>query len=343
MERTGLYNFEITPYDDISQQSNLTKLELSSAQKMHTSAFYQQLPSLIAAGTAANIYEMKLPPGISPSDLMRYSDGSYGNIYFGKDGKFLGHAHLESLSDRAVAMNAFSAMSIASGQYYLSEINNNLTAINQKADKILEFLYGDKKAELMAEVRFVNFAYQNYISIMGSDVQRMATIVGIQEARKVAMKDIEFYVSDLDSQSKVKDISNLDTFVNDVFKIKDCLQLAIQLYGMSSVLEVYYSQNKDAKYLKYVEDDIFAYIDRCEKCMLSDFSAIQMRINSYKAGPLKKIDKSEYEKQISKIVDLLGSGEELIKRKPLQSTLQSCQKETVYYLNRDGELYLKTA
>lgn len=57
-------------------------------------------------------------------------------------------------------------MSIASGQYFLSEINNNLSAINQKADKILEFLYGDKKAELMSEVSFVNFAYQNYNSIM---------------------------------------------------------------------------------------------------------------------------------------------------------------------------------
>ena len=196
---------------------------------------------------------------------------------------------------------------------------------------------------MISEVSFVNFAYQNYNSIMTNDTQRTATIVNIQEARKVAMKDMEFYISDLDALSKTKDISDLDSFVNEAFRIKECLQLAIQLYSMSNILEVYYSQNMDGTYLKYVEKDILTYIDKCEKRMLSDFSAIQMRVANYKGSPLRKIDKSEYEKQVNDIVDLLGNGEELIKRKPLQSVLQSYQKEAVYYLDKDGDVYFQTA
>ena len=81
-------------------------------------------------------------------------------------------------------------------------------------DKILEFLYGDKKAELMAEISFVKYAYQNYNSIMSHESQRTATIASIQEAKKVAMKDIEFYMNDLDLAAKTKDNSELISTVN---------------------------------------------------------------------------------------------------------------------------------
>lgn len=340
MDNTRIPGFEIEPCDDISKQKGVMKLELTSSQKIHTSALFQQLPSIMATSTMANAYIMKLPSGVTPSDLMHYHKGGVGNTFFGENG-IAGQAPLYSLQSQAIIMGAFTAMSIASGQYFLSEINNNLSAINQKADKILEFLYGDKKAELMSEVSFVNFAYQNYNSIMANDTHRTATIVNIQEAKKVAIKDIEFYMSDLNSLTKKKDISNLDIFVKEAFQIKDCLQLAIQLYCMSNIIEVYYSQNTDAAYLEYVEKDITTYIDKCEKRMLSDFSAIQMYVTNYKGSPLKKFDKAEYEKQIGKIVDLLGSGEELIKRKPIQSVLQSYQKESVYYLDKGGDVYLK--
>ena len=345
MEYMSSYDFEIAACeDDISKQANLKKLDLSPAQKMHISALYQQLPSVIETEVLANAYMMKLPAGVTPADLMQYAKypGAVGNTYLGEHG-IAGHAPLFSLQNQAVVMGAFSVMSIASGQYYLSEINHNLTAINQKADKILEFLYGDKKAELMSEVRFINFAYQNYRSIMSNDMQRTATIVNIQEARKVAMKDIEFYISDLDSLTKSKDISDLNTFVDDAFRMKDCLQLAIQLYCMSNVLEVCYSQNVDANYLNYVEQDIFAYIDKCEKRMLSDFSSLQTKVGNYKGGPLKKVDKTEYERRVNEIVDLLGSGEELIKREPLKFVLHSYQKESVYCFDKSGNVYLKTA
>lgn len=78
--------------------------------------------------------------------------------------------------------------------------------------------------------------------------------------------------------------------------------------------------------------------------MLSNFSALQMYINTYKeVNPLKKIDKSAYEERVEEFVDVLGSGEEFIKRKPLQSFLQSFQKEPTFVLDVQGNIYLKTA
>lgn len=327
---------------DFSKRTDLAKLELSSGQKMHTSALWNAVPSLAAAGTK-NACVLHLPNGVTTSDLMKYKNGGLGNTYYGPDGKFAGNGTLELLGKQQAIMGAFTAMSIASGQYFLSEINSNLTAINQKIDKILEFLYGDKKAELISEVSFVNFAYQNYSSIMECDPQRTATIISLQGARKVATKDIEFYMSDLDSLIKAKDTPDLDSIISKAFQIKDCLQLAIQVYCMSNILEVCYSQNGNSSYHEYVEKDILSYIDKYEKRMLSNFSAIQMYIKTFKGNPLKKIDKSVYEKQVEEFVDSLGSGEEFIKRKPLQSFLHSFQKESTFILDREGNVYLKTA
>ncbi len=53
---------------------------------------------------------------------------------------------------------------------------------------------------------------------MGHNEQRAATIVSLQEAKKVAMKDIEFYLCDLDSTINSK--SSIDELVTNAFQIK---------------------------------------------------------------------------------------------------------------------------
>ena len=68
-----------------------------------------------------------------------------------------------------------------------------------------------------------------------------------------------------------------------------------------------------------------------------------MYIKTYKGNLLKKIDKTVYEKQVEEFVDSLGNGEEFIRRKPLQSFLQSFQKESAFVLDMEGNAYLKTA
>ena len=50
----------------------------------------------------------------------------------------------------------------------------------------------------MAEMSFIKYAYENYSSIMSHEEQRIATITSLQEAKKVAMKDIEFCINDLE-------------------------------------------------------------------------------------------------------------------------------------------------
>lgn len=329
---------------DISSGNGFTKLELDSAQKIQIGSLLQQLPYVAAANEIPQLYTVTFPDGIS-GKLMELKRGGYTTSIVGENGKIKASASLDHLADRTqvLAFGCFTAMSIASSQYFLKKINDELKIMRVGIDRILEFLYGDKKAELMAEVSFVRYAYENYISIMACDAQRAATIASLQSARKIAMKDIEFYIGDLETTIKGKDGKDISSLAEKAFQIKESLELSMQLYGMSSLLEVHYSQNYDHCYLKYVDNDISVYIDKCEKRMLGNFSSLRTLVDGAKEMPFKKIAKADILERIDGLVESLGRGEESDIRKSLRNALNATTQKAEYYMTSDGVVYLKTA
>ena len=251
---------------------------------------------------------------------------------------------MEQTAIQAACLGAFTAMSIASGQYFLAEINGKLNMMRLSLDKILEFLYGDKRAELLSEISFIRFAYENYGSIMEHEQQRLSTIVSLQSARKVAMKDIEFYLADLVSTVTAKVQTDILETVEKATQIKDSLELSTQLYVMSELLEVFYSENYDDGFLRYIEEEATAYINKCDKRMLTSFSMLQQALTSHKDGIFKKTDKEVLENQTRKIgdiVDRLNTAESSSLRELLRSALAAPEKRTDYYFNKDGDVFLK--
>lgn len=344
-------NWGITPCNtpiDISPANGFVKLNMKPEQRIQVGALLQQLPSVAAASTMPKLYTVTFPDGIT-GELMRLKNTGltgYTTSIMGDNGKIKATAALNPVVDQtqALAMGCFSAMAIASSQYFLKEINEQMKIMKMGIDKILEFLYGEKKAELMAEISFVRYAYENYISIMAHDEQRTAMIGSLHEARKVAMKDIEFYINDLDSTVHGKNEKDISGMAEKAFQLKESLEFSMQLYGMSSLLEVYYAQNYDANYLEYVEKDISAYIDKCEKRMLGSFSSLRTLVDNTKEIPLfKKIAKVDFLKRIDGLVESLGRGEESDMRKKLRTGLNAATQKADYYMTGDGVIYLKTA
>ena len=252
---------EVRPNDkiiSIEDNPKYRKLDLSSAQKARLTDLAGKLPMMMsatskvsAAGSFAgsDLYVMVLPKGMR-NMVMRFKDGTgYGNTLFNSNGQFAMQNPLQrvdissQLISQAVVSTAFAAMAVATSQYYLTEINNKLDRISMAMDKILEFLYGEKKAELMAEVNFAKYAMNNYSAIMEQDCQRIA--------------------------------DPLNDRVNKSVQIEESLSLALQLCVMCTILEINYSQNFNKSYLKYVEDDASFYIDKCEKTMIGLFNKLQ--------------------------------------------------------------------
>lgn len=337
---------EITQFDDVnlSNSQEFIKLEPTQGQKMQISAMMNQLPALIGVNTLSKTMMLRFPDGIQGTLMQLKSNGGYTTTLKSLEtGKITGTAWLESVTPQAVCLSAFTAISVVSGQYFLSQINSSLAQISSGLDKILEFLYGDKRAELLSEVNFIRFAYENFKSVMEHSEQRIATLISLQNAKKVAMKDIEFYLSDLSSTITDKKSGDISSTVPKMVRTKECLDLALQLYTMSNLLEVYYSENYDRNYISFVQSEVSVYISKCEKKELNCFGQLQHLLAGAKDGIFAKVSKVDYIQQIDAIVAELETSID----SPLQATLQSglaeVTKEKCYYLNEDGVVYLKVS
>lgn len=332
--------FDIKPCEfklDLDDKSKFVKLGSGSAAKMQISSFAQHLPEIAIVGAMNDIYVATFTSGV-PHVLAQLKDGSgyFGSIRNPETGRFIGTAALNPIGGYAVVAAAFTAMSIVTSQYYLTEINGKLNKIQQGVDKILDFLYGEKRAELMSEVVFAKYAYENYISIMAHEEQRIATISGLQDTKKIAMKDLEFYISDLDclSRDMGKDIPEA---ARRALRLKDSLDLSAQLYVMSGLMETYYSQNTDENYISYVENEMTSYLDKSEKHILQDFAAIANPIMNYKG---KGLDSSA-KKRIEDTMNELNGGEESKLRKSLREALRASENKSEYYIKTNGDIYMR--
>ncbi len=334
--------FDVVPSNvDLEDKHRFTKLEISPAQKIHVSALLQHAPAAVAEGMMAQAYIVKFPEGL-PHVLTTLKQGGYSTV-LREHGKIVGSASLYPFAAQAAVLGAFTAMSVVSGQYFLAQINHQLDMMQKKLDDVLQFLYGDKKSELIAELKFAQYTYENYSLIMDNDAQRIATISSLQEGKKVAMKDIEFYIEDLQRIVDNHKKDNWAKVTEEAFKEKQCLDLAIQLYVMTTVLEVYYSQNQNQDYLNYLEKDVSTYVNKCEKRILSSFSTLKGRIDSQKTWPLGKNDKLDPRKEIEELLEQLNQGEESELEKSLHVVLNISEQPTEYYLNQSGEVYVKVS
>lgn len=340
-------DFKISAVTNNIDLTRFRKPELSPAQKMQVSALLQQLPSALAAGTMASAYRIEFPKGVVGT-LTKLKQGGYSTAIKGLDKRFAGTASLYSMSMEAAVLGAFTAMSVVTGQFFLARINAELKVINEKLDQILQFLAEDKKAELISEISFVKYASENYSSIMSHDEQRIATIYGLQEARKVAMKDVQFYLNSLEGLGKKvgsKKSEEITKATEDALHIWGSLDSSIQLYVMGSLLEIYYAQNFDADYVDYMNEDLNNYVEMCKSNMLPSFAHIRKSIDEYKRANPAFVKKPEFVECTQKFVDV----DEALKtygsdyRKYMQETMQSLGQGSEYYFTDEGDVYFKAS
>lgn len=332
-------NFSIEPADGAPDASGFQKLGLTRQQKMQVAAVMNNLPTAASAGVLGQSYILRFPDGVQGT-LMKLKQGGVNTVLQGSDGKITSTASLYPTSGVAAVFALFSAMSIITAQHYLTQINSALDKIQMSVDRILEFLYGDKKAELISEVAYVRNAFYNYSSIIAHDRQCIAAIMGMRDSQKVAVKDIEFYISDLESMTIARNGTDVEELVKRAVRTKECIDMSIQLYGSSTLLEVFFSQNMDADYTDYVRNELISYLDRCEKRMLSSFSALNAFVLSAKSKIGKPFDRNVLSENIQKIIRSLNEGENSELRKSISSALSGISGSS-YYATVTGDVYLK--
>lgn len=332
----------IEPNDNSIDLSDNTKYEKIDTN-LGILGLSSQLPAIVANTSRYGLYTVTFPSGIS-GELMSYINGGQGTQIIGSNGKIVSHASLYRAGLSTVA-SAITVMALASGQYFLTAINTKMDLISQGIDKILDFLYGDKKAELLAEISFIQRATTDYRSIMRCESQRIATIASLQSAEKIAMKDIEFYINDLDDATnrKIDDNDKMRRQTETTLQICESLQASLQLMISACILETYYSINTAKEYVDNLRTVLISYVDKCHSRMLSSVSHLKGRIDAVKASEklFRKVtlDKKPKIEKLSEVIDSLSQNKTHEMHELINNALDSMKKPISYIITDKGEAY----
>lgn len=348
LEKAGLISIDQAEISqtNLQDRTKYVKLDIDSAERIQLEGLLAQLPQLVMSGAMSKMYVVKFPKG-APHTLMKYKNGGYGSPIHGTDGNIVGHAAFFNISPISAIATVFTVLSIATMQYYLDAINRDLTYISCKIDKILDFLYGDKRAELFARVQDTRIAYNNFSSIMNNDIQRGSTVSSLHQSSLIALQDIEFYIQNLKDISE-RDMENNPRLVADAvttaLNTKDSLYLALQLYISTQILAIFYTGNTELAYVENVRSNLDEYIEKCNQRVVAVFNHLKGVVSAFKDSRLPgapKLDKQKLLDSLSEILTDLDNGKLLNNRKIVAEALEDIGKETEYLIGEDGEIYWK--
>ena len=328
---------------ELIKTGKVTKVPVSDNQKTEMFDLLHYLPEISSAVTLSNAWVAKFPKGFSKANMMRYKrDGGYGT-QLQANGKIKDDASLFSLSTQGVIHGIFSILSAATGQYFLSRIDNQLSLVTSKLDDVLSFLYGENRAELLAEIFFVRRTHENFASIMTNECQRIASIAGLQAAQKIAVKDLEFYLADIENaaRKRVTDFKSLCEEETFAWKALNCVELALQTLVIASILEIYLSENYEDSYTDYVRQQLASYMKRCDTVILTSFSAIDSKFAQYHQGVFENTEnRQKFRSMIRRtLAPYKGEAESPI-RQMMKDALDALKSDSIYYLTDSGDVYV---
>lgn len=335
-------NCEVTTSDisfDFGDTSRFRKIEFPEQTGLTANSLLQLLPAAAASDVASKTYILKFPEGVQGT-LLHLRRGGYATTIVDSTSHFSGTASLHPVDPVSVSLfNVFSVASFATGQYFLRDISSKMSEINRKIDEVMAFLQASKRTELASEWTFVKYALENYATIMLSESQRIATIGNLQRAKIKAIGDIEFYEEQLEESVKAKTSKEQATIV---LENKQALDLASQVYTLSSIMEAYYAQNWNQSYISSIEADakyLFALMQNRTIAAFKTYSdKVSKEIENRKKNPLAKGISENEHKILKTYTDLSGQTES-----PLYTSIESALAEpsnpTALYLSPDGTTY----
>lgn len=344
------FNCEIKPCEifyDFEDTSRFQKLSFPEEANINFNSLVQFVPSVIATEPMSKAYVLRFPDGVQGT-LMGLKQGGFSTVMLGDNGRIVGTASLIEAGTEIVSlMNLFTAASFATGQYFLAHITTELSEIRKSIDDVLKFLNDDKRSQLIAELTFVKYAASNFSAIMLSESQRVATLTNLQRSKITAVSNIEFYTTQLEDKTASKKSGKPSEQCAAVMQAKQTLDLAMQLYVMSSVMEVYYAQNWSKRYLENSHNDMEQVLTSSKNRIVRSLSAFERSVQDAHKDvkvigvSISKGGYSEFESELFKTVDELSHQTDLPLLALADAALQSPKKETELYMTADGDLYQK--
>ena len=222
---------------------------------------------------------------------------------------------LNSLEKGNPWVGIVSLVSVAACKYFFS-IHSQLEDINKKLTEIIDFLATDKLCELVSQLKFLQFYYNNYEYIVTNEKECSATIVQIQSTKKIALQNVLFYEKYLSrhlhnaSNSKNALIDEAKSFLENA----ENYRYSAEVYCLSQIMELIFSQNYNKNLIQNVKKEISEIIKTVNMNLSESMGAMKRVLNSKKFNKENDIvnrikeyeDMSERENEYRKMLDELS-------------------------------------
>ncbi len=268
---------------------NLNKAEyvkIDAATAGRVNAVLQQLPLLINNTIYdGDVYRVIYDKGLGVLQKSAKYHGMFlGNVVDSNtNNKIKDVAKLQELSNKSqqIAINIFSVMSMVTGQYFMSQISQELDGLNENVKYIRKFLENDKRSKLQSEEEFLKMTQKTINFILQDEAQKQATLSSIQKIRIDALSGIYFYkmqINDLRDLSLQKDKAK--KLIKNIQKI--CFVISeywysLYLYCYALYLETIISENYDSEYIKMMIQDM---MEKCDQYK-ADYSKWKRIMENY--------------------------------------------------------------
>ena len=246
--------------------------KIPKASLSRLSLMLQQAPGMVAneitrsaaKATADKVlvdaYRAVIPDGMHLAKKKTVENAFIGGYLNNQTNQVSGQATLFKIDPIEISrtpqyvLGFFNAMSVVTGQYYLSEINHDLNNIKNSVDSIQTYLAENKKSKILAADQVLNNTFENLQFIKNNEWQRLANLGEIKRIKTQALADFIFYGEQL-----TKDLSDFspkekpDIIKEKVKNIGASLPLrwcALMVYAKAEMLEVLLSEIDDIEYLE---------------------------------------------------------------------------------------------
>ena len=196
LEQCGIHGEWLNQYINPEKMPKLGYSEVARSDIGALDMAFSHMPGMITnAINSSGVYRVTIDK--ANAHLMMTKAGKLTAVM--KDNttnKIVGHASLTAVSTAPLVANAvFSALSMVTGQYFLSEINDKLSHIEKNLEGIKHFLEIEKRSDLLANQCFINEVLNTIRFIQSNELQKQATILQLQSIRRSSYGNMCFYNS----------------------------------------------------------------------------------------------------------------------------------------------------
>lgn len=197
--------------------------------------------------------------------------GAFKGLAFSNN-KLVGHADMLPISPEGnmvpigpqAALGVFTVISMVTGQFFLSQINKKIGAIEDELSDIKRYLETQKRAEVIANDDIILNIYKNLSYILENESERQATSIELKLIKKESLSSALLFHSKIEAITFTKDSKeeDLNNGIKDLEGSLPQYWCAVRSYIIATVLETILMEMDDPDYLDKVRNDLIKKVQQ---------------------------------------------------------------------------------